>query len=145
VITLSWQHRPHALQAYENALLRFMIALGYSTSQAPIRIMQISLKFKLPARIRKKGKWYVSSCDFLDVHSQGHTREQAETNLRDALATFLTSCYERGTLEAVLKESGFVPARSRNSLKHSVPKGTTEIVVPLPFSIAPQQARAASA
>jgi predicted RNase H-like HicB family nuclease len=41
----------------------------------------------------------------LDVHSQGHTRDQAERNLKDALATFLLSCYERGTLEIVLREA----------------------------------------
>jgi predicted RNase H-like HicB family nuclease len=107
--------------------------------------MEISLEFKLPARVRKKGKWFISSCDVLDVHSQGHTREQAETNLRDALATFLTSCYERGTLDAVLRESGFIPADARKSRNQTLPKGTTEIVVPLPFAIAPLHARAASA
>jgi predicted RNase H-like HicB family nuclease len=41
----------------------------------------------------------------LDVHSQGHTREQAERNLQDARATFLLSCYERGTLDVVLREA----------------------------------------
>src|SRR5216684_3839778 len=107
--------------------------------------MQISLEFKLPARVRKKGKWFISSCDFLDVHSQGHTRGQAESNLRDALATFLISCYERGTSDAVLRESGFVPADARKSRNQTLPKGTTEIMVPLPFAIAPTHARAASA
>ena len=55
--------------------------------------------------MKKKGKWLISSCNLLDVHSQGHTREQAERNLKDALATFLLSCYERGTLEVVLREA----------------------------------------
>jgi len=50
--------------------------------------MQASMEFKLPAQVRKQGKWFISSCNLLDVHSQGHTREQAERNLKDALATF---------------------------------------------------------
>jgi predicted RNase H-like HicB family nuclease len=46
--------------------------------------MQASMEFKLPAQVRKKEKWFISSCNLLDVHSQGHTREQAERNLKDA-------------------------------------------------------------
>src|SRR5882724_10286593 len=79
--------------------------------------MQASMEFKLPAQVKKKGKWFISSCNLLDVHSQGHTREQAERNLKDALATFLLSCYERGALEIVLREAGFVPAVGRPKSK----------------------------
>jgi predicted RNase H-like HicB family nuclease len=85
------------------------------------RIMGISIEFELPAKIRKKGAWFISSCPLLDVFSQGHTREQAEQNLIDALASFLTSCYERGTRDAVLRESGLVPATTRSML-HFSPK-----------------------
>ena len=60
--------------------------------------MGISIEFELPAKIRKKGAWFISSCPLLDVFSQGHTRAQAERNLIDALESFLISCYERGTL-----------------------------------------------
>jgi predicted RNase H-like HicB family nuclease len=67
--------------------------------------MHASMEFKLPAHVKKKGKWFISSCNLLDVHSQGHTREQAERNLQDARATFLLSCYERGTLDVVLREA----------------------------------------
>jgi len=67
--------------------------------------MQGSMEFNLPAQVKKKGEWFISSCNLLDVHSQGHTREQAERNLQDAVATYLLSCYERGTLEVVLREA----------------------------------------
>ena len=67
--------------------------------------MRIAMEFKVPARIRKKGKWFISSCPLLDVHSQGHTRDEAQRNLVDALASFLISCYERGTLSGVLHEA----------------------------------------
>src|SRR5208282_2341122 len=66
--------------------------------------MRASIELTLAARTKKKGKWFVSSCDVLDVHSQGRTRPKAEQNLRDALESFLVSCYERGTLEAVLRD-----------------------------------------
>ena len=107
--------------------------------------MQASMEFKLPAQIRKKGKWFISSCNLLDVHSQGHTREQAERNLQDALATFLLSCYERGTLEIVLREAGFVPAVGRHPKSRTAVRGGKEVTVPLPFSIDRSHSRAASA
>ncbi len=63
--------------------------------------VQIGIEFRLPAKIRKKGKWYVSSCPSLDVHSQGRTKDEARQNLIDALAFFLESCVRRGTLADV--------------------------------------------
>jgi predicted RNase H-like HicB family nuclease len=71
--------------------------------------MRIAMEFKVPARIRRKGKWFVSSCALLDVHSQGGTRDEAERNLVDAITSFLISCFERGTLVEVFREAGFVP------------------------------------
>jgi predicted RNase H-like HicB family nuclease len=68
--------------------------------------MQAALEFRLPARVRKKGKWYVSSCPALDVHSQGRTSAEARQNLADALAFFLESCFERGTVADVLRAAG---------------------------------------
>ena len=66
----------------------------------------IDITLHLPIRIIQKEQWYVASCSMLDVHSQGDTAEQAQTNLFEALTLFLASCFERGTLEAVLKEKG---------------------------------------
>ncbi len=76
--------------------------------------MGISIEFELPARIAKKGGWFILFRPLLDVFSQGHTREQAERNLIDALASLLTSCYERGTLDAVLREAELVTATARS-------------------------------
>jgi predicted RNase H-like HicB family nuclease len=78
-------------------------------------VMQASMEFILPVRVRKKGKWFVSSCQLLDVHSQGRTRAEAERNLQDALSSFLSSCFERGTLDDVLRESGFVARAGRTT------------------------------
>ena len=70
------------------------------------KMMQVGVEFRLPARIRKRGKWYVSSCPSLDLHSQGHTKGEARQNLIDALVFFLESCVRRQTLGDVLSASG---------------------------------------
>lgn len=71
--------------------------------------MENKVKFtaRLPLTISKRGKWFIASCPILDVHSQGETEEQAKKNLGNALSLFFISCYERGTLDAALKECGF--------------------------------------
>jgi predicted RNase H-like HicB family nuclease len=95
--------------------------------------MEVAIEFKLPIRVRKKGKWFISSCPVLDVFSQGPTRAEAEQNLTDALHSFLISCYEAETLEKVLHEAGFVSSPITRST-HS-PNGTSCVSVVLPFRI----------
>ena len=107
--------------------------------------MNVGIEFRLPARIRKKGKWYVSSCPSLDVHSQGHTKEEARRNLVDALVFFLESCFERGTLEEVLREAGFVPAVAPTAAKGRGAKREESVTVPLPFMIRQRRAIAGAA
>lgn len=97
--------------------------------------MQAVLSFKLPAVIIKGENFYVSTCPVLDVSSQGKTKKEALENLKEALALFLKSCFERGTIDQVLKESQFKALH----LKHFKPKKYapkyTAINVPLPFKI----------
>ncbi|MFO7860609.1 MAG: type II toxin-antitoxin system HicB family antitoxin [Desulfosalsimonas sp.] len=71
----------------------------------------IEMTVKLPISIKKKDKWFIACCPILDVFSQGKTESKARENLADALYLFLTSCYERGTLDEVLRESGIRPAK----------------------------------
>lgn len=71
--------------------------------------MQTIIEFKLPFKIKKDNGWYVSSCSIIDVHSQGKTIKKAKENLGEALSLFLVSCFERGTLSEVLRESGLRP------------------------------------
>ena len=73
------------------------------------KFLELRLEFKLPMKIIKKSRWFLASCPVLDVHSQGKTEEAAKKALAEALALFLSSCFELGTLEQVLKECGFVP------------------------------------
>jgi predicted RNase H-like HicB family nuclease len=67
----------------------------------------LRLEFRLPADIKKRGNIFVSFCPLLDVYSQGNTRAEALENLKEALRLFFESCFDRGTLEQVLRESGF--------------------------------------
>jgi predicted RNase H-like HicB family nuclease len=41
---------------------------------------------------------------FLDLFAMGETRDEAEENLKEVIRLFLTSCYERGTLNDVVGE-----------------------------------------
>jgi predicted RNase H-like HicB family nuclease len=61
--------------------------------------------------VKKRRKWFLAVCQSLDIASQGPTREEALGNLRDAIRGFLADCFERGTLDEVLRQAGFVSAR----------------------------------
>jgi len=104
--------------------------------------MRVMMEMKLPSRIRKKGKWFTSYCDALDVHSQGRTREQAEKNLADALATFLIDCHEHGTLDQVLRDSGFVAISGPPAKQSRMPRKSSHVAVPVPFEVRAPQSRA---
>lgn len=79
----------------------------------------LRLKFRLPAGVKKKGRIFISQCPLLDVHSQGGTCAQALDNLHEAVKLFLQSCLERGTLERVLRESGFASAADSGPLSRA--------------------------
>ncbi len=106
-----------------------------------LRNMKTSVTFhtSLPIKITKKKKYYVSCCPVLDVWSQGETRAKAAENLREALQLFLIDCFERGTLDKVLKESGFTV--SRTPLKKQKSRLGQRIDVALPFIIDNRQAK----
>lgn len=89
-------------------------------------MVHIEMTVKLPVTIKKKDGWFIACCPILDVFSQGKTESKARDNLFDALSLFLTSCYERGVLDEVLKESGLRPAK-----KKTVHKEQDYINIPL--------------
>jgi predicted RNase H-like HicB family nuclease len=68
-------------------------------------------EFHLPCRVKRRRKWYLAVCKSLDVASQGPSKGKALDNLRDAIRGFLADCFERGTLDEVLQQAGFVSAR----------------------------------
>lgn len=59
---------------------------------------------------------------YLDVHSQGRTRGEAQRNLADVLE--------------VLRESRSVPAAEARALETVIAKGDIELTGPLPFMLA---------
>ncbi len=89
----------------------------------------VMIEAQLPVDIKREGNHYIASCPLLDVCSQGLTKKKALENLEEALYLFVRSCYERGTLAKVLKESGFVPTKAPGR----TPKQT--IRIPIPFQV----------
>ena len=102
---------------------------------------------ELPYAIKRNGVAHVAWCPALDVYSQGPSQRKAVENLADALRLFLMSCYERGTLDQVLRESGFRPASPlrRASKKKAVSKDFNTLMVPLPFLVHTRRKEAAQA
>jgi predicted RNase H-like HicB family nuclease len=96
--------------------------------------MSVTVQVSLPISITKKEKYFFSCCPILDVWSQGETELIAVDNLREALQLFLIDCFERGTLDKVLKDCGFI-AQKKPLPKKQRMIPSREINVPLPFII----------
>jgi predicted RNase H-like HicB family nuclease len=62
----------------------------------------------IPVVYFEEGSVIIAHCVPLDVSSCGNDLEEARRNIRDAVAGFIETCEEMGTLEEVLEESGFV-------------------------------------
>ena len=62
----------------------------------------------IPVVFFEEGDVIIAHCVPLDVSSCGHDLEEARRNIRDAVAGFIETCEEIGTLTDVLEESGFV-------------------------------------
>ncbi len=101
------------------------------------RLMKVEFNVKLPFRITKRARWFLASCPILDIHSQGETLEKAKKNLVEATSLFLISCFERGTLDEVLKKCGFTPIHQIPGLSKTMPTMGHEnyISVPIPFLV----------
>jgi len=109
---------------------RDTILFNYKAVTEAINLSKkIFINFKFPISIKKKGKWYIASCPALDVYTQGETISKAKTNLNAAISLFITSCLERGTLDAVLKECGFVLSSAK-----TLPQKNNYLEVPIPFT-----------
>lgn len=93
--------------------------------------ISVRLNMHLPAEIIKEADIYVSSCPVLDIFSQGETEEEAKSNLIEAVTAFITSCINRGTLDAVLKQCGFKTVQG--VLTHPQDNAVDYIDVPIPM------------
>lgn len=105
-----------------------------------MRKLSVNFMVSLPIAIKKEGKYFISYCPPLDVWSQGETQTIAEDNLKEALQLFLIDCFERGTLDKVLKDCGFIAIKKPLPKKQIFSPGR-EISVLLPFIIDRQLAQ----
>ena len=67
----------------------------------------IQLRGKLPYQLVASGEWLIAKCELLKVNGQGKTHGEAKAQLKNAVQGFLQVCFEDGTVNRILKESGF--------------------------------------
>jgi len=90
------------------------------------------IDFKFPMVVKRRPKWYLATCPALDLSSQGPTGEKALANLNEAVQAFVADCFERGTLDHVLRNAGFSPAKSGLRARRRQPtKRAKLLTVPL--------------
>lgn len=83
-----------------------------SKGRRAMKKIKVQFEATLPYKLKKEGKYYISNCPILDIYSQGKSKENAKKNLVDAISLFFISCFERGKLDAALKELGFSKAKT---------------------------------
>jgi predicted RNase H-like HicB family nuclease len=69
--------------------------------------MSIEIKVRFPVALHAEGDDIIAYIPLLNIASTGATKDEALANVVEALKVWVVSCYERGTLEAALKECGF--------------------------------------
>ena len=99
-----------------------------------MKTLGMEMRCKLPASVKKEGKYFISCCPVLDVYSQGTTEKEALHNLAESLSLFFVSCFKRGTLDKVLKDSGF-KATSKLPKKKPTFDHFKSIDFPIPFLV----------
>jgi len=92
---------------------------------------KVFFELTLPIKIKKEEGIFISCCPVLDIYSQGETEAESRKNIIEAIRLFITSCFERGTLDAALKECGFTITKKA----HAIPKDHKFIKVPIPFHV----------
>ncbi len=95
----------------------------------------VNINLQVPVRLTRSRdeKWYIAYCSVFDLSSQGKTEKKARENLSDALSLFFLSCIERGTFDAVMKESGIT--LNHLTKRKSSKEEDTYLDVPLHFLI----------
>ena len=102
---------------------------------------RITIRLSVPIKMFREDSIHVAGCEPLQVYSQGATPEEARKNVEEALSLFVVSCFERGTLERVLLDSGFTPDLP-SGVMEAEDEPETMVHVPLPL-ISHGQAHAA--
>jgi len=83
------------------------------------------------AQVWKEGAAYVSYAPELDVSSCGDSVAQARSRLREAVSLFLEECSRKGTLDAILSESGFAKRGRSYRPRRIIVHAKVRMTVPL--------------
>ena len=105
----------------------------YMEGENKMTVRRIEIDFKLPIKLIKRKKWYVASCPVLDVVTQGETKRKAKENLKEALSLFIETCIEQGTLDLVMKNCGFKPAKQTRIKSKAVVSEEEYVHIPIPL------------
>jgi predicted RNase H-like HicB family nuclease len=96
----------------------------YSKSITPQRgedVSQVTINIKVPVDIYRDGPLFLARCARFGVVTQGTTFEEAKDNILEAVSLFVETCLEMGTLEQVLKDSGFELVSNSDDLQDNCP------------------------
>ena len=100
---------------------------------------ELQISFKVGVSIQKDDEInaWVAACSPFDVWSQGKTKKEALDNIHEALNIFLVSCFDRGTLDEVMKQCGVKPSNvsQAKSKAKKASAQTKNIDVAIPFDV----------
>jgi hypothetical protein len=96
-------------------------------SKNPSRLPEIDFT----AHVWKEGPTFVSYAPDLDVSSCGDSVGEARAHLLEAVSLFLEECSRRGTLEAILAESGFEKRGKSYRPRRIIARAKFRLAVPL--------------
>ncbi|MBI4653202.1 hypothetical protein HY750_03035 [Candidatus Kuenenbacteria bacterium] len=66
------------------------------------------MQIKFTNQIRQEGKMFVAYCSELDISTCGKSLEEAKKNIVETTELFFEEAKKMGTLNDILKESGFI-------------------------------------
>lgn len=93
----------------------------------------INVRIELEGVLKFEDGYFISTCPALDLSSQGETEEQAKVNLEDAIALFVESCMNRGSIFQVLQNAGFAPSLTAVPAGPSSSSNVFPMSVPIPL------------
>ena len=83
------------------------------------------------ADVWKEGSAYVAYAPELDVSSCGDSVAEAKAHLREAVTLFLEECSRKGSLDAILSESGFEKRDKSYRPRRILTRARVRLAVPL--------------
>jgi len=82
------------------------------------------------AQIFKEGRMYVAYARELDVSSCGYSKQKALKNLKEAVGLFLEEAEKKGSLGAILEESGYTKNRASFTAPKFISVHKTSLAIP---------------